>query len=212
MPVRRLVRLSARLPEPACEGKGQSMEIRPADQGSIEDLRDLFCTDRAAAGCWCMWFIVPVREYHAAGGAGNRARLRELAALSELPVGLIAYQDGAPVGWCAVGPRSRYVRAIRTPTYEGRDPQEDDAVWLLPCLFVRKEARRSGLSEQLVKAAVRLAQKHGAVALEAFPHAGQARRSKDTQVGFEAVFSRCGFAVIRRPAASRVVMRLQFQG
>jgi GNAT superfamily N-acetyltransferase len=188
-----------------------SMEIRPASPGSVEDLSDLFCTDKAAAGCWCMWFIIPVREYHAAGGEGNRARFHQLIATSEQPVGLIGYRHGQPVGWCAVGPRSRYVRAIRTPTYKGHDPQEDDAVWLLPCLFVRKEARRSGLSDRLVQAAARLAQERGAVALEAFPYAGPARRSKETQVGFEAVFSRCGFAVIRRPSASRVVMRLQFQ-
>jgi hypothetical protein len=68
----------------------------------------------------------------------------------------------------------------------------------------REEARRSRVSD-------RLAQKHGGVALEAFPYAEPARRSKETQVGFEAVFSRCGFAVIRRPSASRVVMRLQFR-
>jgi GNAT superfamily N-acetyltransferase len=187
------------------------MEIRPIDSDSVDDLSDLFCTDKGAAGCWCTWFIIPVKEYHAAGGDGNRARFCELVASSKQPPGLIAYLDDEPVGWCAVGPRSRYVRAIRTPTYKGRDPDEDDDVWLLPCLFVRKEARKSGLSEQLVGSAVRLAKECGAVAIEAFPYAGRERRSKETQVGFEAVFARCGFAVIGRPSASRVVMRLEFQ-
>jgi GNAT superfamily N-acetyltransferase len=76
---------------------------------------------------------------------------------------------------------------------------------------VRKEARRSGLSERLVSAAVRLARERGAVAVEAFPYAGPRRRGKETQVAFEAVFSRCGLAVIGRPSASRVVMRLDFR-
>jgi GNAT superfamily N-acetyltransferase len=189
-----------------------SLEIRPVDSGSIEDLGALFGTDKAAAGCWCMWFIIPVKTYHAAGSAGNRAGLCELIAASEQPVGLIAYRDDEPAGWCAVGPRSRYARAIRTPTYKGRNPAEDDDVWLLPCLFVRKEARKSGLSEQLVNAAVRLARERRAVAIEAFPYAGPDRRSKETQVGFESLFSMCGFAVIGRPSAGRVVMRLELAG
>jgi GNAT superfamily N-acetyltransferase len=158
-----------------------------------------------------MWFIIPVKEYHAAGGDGNRASFCELLASSAQPVGLIGYLDDKPAGWCALGPRARYVRAIRTPTYKGRDPDEDDRVWLLPCLFVRREARGSGLGEQLVRSAVRLAEEHGAAAIEAFPHAGPTRRSKETQVGFEAIYSRCGFAVIGRPSTSRALMRLQFR-
>jgi GNAT superfamily N-acetyltransferase len=188
-----------------------SIEIRPVDSGSVEDLRALFGTDKGAAGCWCMWFIIPVKDYHAAGGDGNRASFCELIAASKQPVGLMAYLDGEPAGWCALGPRSRYARAIRTPTYKGRDPDEDDDVWLLPCLFVRKDARKSGLGERLVSSAVRLAKECGAVAIEAFPYSGPERRSKETQVGFETVFSKCGFAVICSPSPSRVVMRLEFQ-
>jgi GNAT superfamily N-acetyltransferase len=189
-----------------------SVAIRPVDSGSVEDLGKLFGTDRAAAGCWCMWFIIRVKDYHAAGGAGNRASFCDLLAASDQPMGLIAYRDGEPMGWCALGPRSRYARAIKTPTCQGRDPAEDDAVWLLPCLFVRKDARRSGLSERLVRSAARFAKERGAVAIEAFPYAGPDRQGKETQVGFEAVFARCGFAVIGRPSASRVVMRLDLSG
>jgi GNAT superfamily N-acetyltransferase len=187
------------------------MKIKPMSSDLIEDLGALFRAEKQTAGCWCMWFIIPVKEYHAAGSDGNRTSFSRLIASSEKPLGLIAYLNDEPAGWCAVGPRSRYVRAIRTPTYEGRDPDEDDDVWLLPCLVVRKEARKSGLSEQLVRSAVRLAKERGAVAVEAFPYSGPKRRSKETQVGFEAVFSRCGFAAIRRPSASRVVMRLELQ-
>ncbi len=187
------------------------VDIRPADTGSMGDLAGLFGSDRATAGCWCMWFIVPVKDYHAAGGAGNRARFGELTASSEHPLGLIAYQDGRAVGWCAVGPRSRYARAVKTPTYKGRNPAEDGDVWLLPCLFVRKEARKSDLGEELIRAAARLAGERGATALEAFPLSAEKRHSKDTQVGFESVFARCGFTEIGRPSPSRVLMRLELK-
>ena len=89
-----------------------------------------------------MWFIIPVKEYHAAGSEGNRASFSDLIVSSDNPVGLLAKLDDQPVGWCAVGPRSRYVRAIKTPTYKGRDPAEDDDVWLVPCVFVRDESRQ----------------------------------------------------------------------
>jgi GNAT superfamily N-acetyltransferase len=116
------------------------------------------------------------------------------------------------VGWCAVGPRSRYRRALKTPTYIGRDPSEDDSVWLVPCFFVRQDARRAGLVEMLLQAAVGLAKEHGARAIEGFPFTGEKRRSSDTQVGFESVFSACRFVAIRTPSPSRVIMRRELTG
>jgi GNAT superfamily N-acetyltransferase len=186
------------------------MEIRPVDASSVGQLADLFRTDKGASGCWCMWFIVPVNAYHAAGAVGNRASFCRLMASSKHPTGLIAQSDGKVVGWCALGPRSRYARAIKAPTYKGRDPSEDDDIWLVPCLFLRKEARKTGVSERLIGEAIRLARARGARAIEAFPHAGAERRSKDTQVGFESVFSKCGFVAVRRPSPTRVIMRLDF--
>jgi GNAT superfamily N-acetyltransferase len=185
------------------------MEIRPVDSNSVGDLGKLFGTDKSAAGCWCMWFIIPVKDYHAAGGSGNEASFRRLLAASDRPMGVIGYDDDQPTGWCAAGPRSRYARGIKTPTYGVRDTSEDDSVWLIPCLFVRKDRRQTGLSDLLVNAAVGLAKENGATAVEAFPLSGTERRSKDTQVGFESAFSRCGFVPIGRPSSSRVMMRLE---
>jgi hypothetical protein len=34
--------------------------------------------------------------------------------------------DGKAVGWCAVGPRSRFTRALRSPLMTRRDPEADD--------------------------------------------------------------------------------------
>ncbi len=162
-----------------------------------------------------MWFIIPVKEISRCGWRREPSQfLRTDCLPSEQPLGLIAYLDREPVGWCAAGPRSRYdarARCTDCNGYKGRDPDEDEDVWLLPCLFVREDARKSDLSEQLVRSAVRLAKEHGAVAIEAFPYSRRKRQNKETQVGFEAVFSTCGFAVIGRPSANRVVMRLELQ-
>ena len=184
--------------------------IAPVRSQSIDDIETVFCDDKSADGCWCMWFTIPVKEYHAAGPEGNRASFRDLVESAEKPVGLVAYEDGQPVGWCAVGPRSRYKRAIKTPTYKGRDPFEDDQVWLVPCFYIRRELRQSGLTRQLLAAAVNLAKEYGATAIEGFPYTGARRRSKDTQVGFHSVFTTLGFRVVGTPSDQRVVVKLEF--
>jgi GNAT superfamily N-acetyltransferase len=154
-----------------------------------------------------MWFIKPVKQYHDDGPDGNWADFKALVSASAVPLGLIAYYDGHPCGWCAAGPRSRYVRAIKTPTYYGRNPAEDEVIWLVPCVFIREDARGLGLCTALVVKAMEFAKSQGAKAIEAFPYAGSKKRSRDTQVGFESVFAAIGFLEVSHPSESRIVMR-----
>ena len=184
------------------------VRIEKVTRKSIDDLAQLFGTEKVASDCWCMWFIIPVRDFHAAGSNGNRASFCDLLAESDSPPGLLAYQDQEPVGWCAAGPRSRYARALKTPTYWGGDAESDSVIWLVPCIFVREEARGQGVSKALLEAAVDLARESGATAIDGFPFSGSKRRSSgDIQVGFESLFASCGFEVLRTPSPGRVVMR-----
>lgn len=188
------------------------LRIEKVTSDFIDDVAKLFNRDKATNGCWCMWFIIPVKDFHAAGSTGNRASFCNLLAKSEHPLGLLAYHGEEPVGWCATGPRSRYVRALKTPTYRGGDMESDSDIWLVPCLFVRKDARGHGVSHALLEAAVDLAKENGAAAIEGFPFSGSKRRSSgDIQVGFEALFSSCGFEVKRKPSPGRVVMRRELK-
>jgi GNAT superfamily N-acetyltransferase len=154
-----------------------------------------------------MWFIISVAQYHAGGRTANRRLFRELADRSAQPIGLLAYRDGEVVGWCAAGPRSRFVRALRVPSFKGHDPEEDESVWLVPCFYVRKDMSRHGVSLALLEGAVALARQHGASAIEGFPFTRGTRLSRESMVGLETVFATCGFAVARRPSSTRVVMR-----
>lgn len=186
--------------------------IKALTSDRIDDLGRLFSTNGVTGQCWCMWFIIPVKAFHAAGGEGNQAAFCDLLAASEHPLGLLAYHNDEPVGWVAVGPRSRYVRALSTPTYRGGEG-DDRGTWLVPCFFVRKEWRGVGISRALLEAAVALARESGASAIEGFPFSGQTRRSGgDTQVGFESLFVSCGFEVVRTPSASRSVVRRELTG
>lgn len=185
-----------------------SLDIRPYRPELRDDLEALFAHEPSAAGCWCMWFIGSVKDFHAAGPGGNRRRFDALADGSPQPMGLLAYRDGQAVGWCAVGPKTRFARAAKTPTLRGAGPSGPND-WFVPCFFVRPDARRSGVTQALLAGAVALAQAHGAERVEGFPAAGSRPASSgDRQVGTEVVFARHGFEVADRPSAQRVVMRL----
>jgi GNAT superfamily N-acetyltransferase len=183
-------------------------EIHPLTSDRLDDLAELFGTNGTTRGCWCMFFLVTGREFTAGWGTGNRARFEEFAAGQDPPAGLLAYRDREPVGWCAMGPRSRYPRALRSPVRAGRDPSEDQDVWLVPCFFVRRGARRAGLTRALLAAAVAQAEESGATAIEGFPLAGEGRHAAaEAYLGTEPVFATCGFRPLARPSPRRVVMR-----
>ncbi len=182
--------------------------INPLTTAGFPELDQLFSTDKSAAKCWCMWFITSVNDFHSGGPKENKAKFMALESSSTVPMGLLAYEGNDLVGWCAVGPRSRYVRAIKTPTFRHRDPAEDHEAWFVPCFFIRPDKRNQGISRELLKAAVQLARDHGAVAIEGFPYTSGGRRSVDTQVGFAPAFTALGFTTTRHPSTNRVVMRL----
>jgi GNAT superfamily N-acetyltransferase len=183
------------------------MEIRPVSGDDLTDLARLFDTSGTLTGCWCTFFLLSGKEYAAGWGATNRARFAEFAAGTAEPVGLLAYREGEPVGWCAAGPRSRYGRVLRSPLMRGRDVAEDDAVWLVPCFFVRRDARRTGITRALLGAAVDLAAEHGATAVEGLPLTAGRHPTAEAYVGTEDVFHACGFEATGRPSPRRLVMR-----
>lgn len=184
------------------------MDVVALTEDSIDDFGRLL-QDQPSAGCWCMWFIRPVAEYHTAGDSGNRAAFTELVRSATTPMGLLAYHEEEVAGWCAVGPRDRYVRALKTPTLRQRDRTEDGSVWLVPCFLVRRDLRRTGVATALLQRAVDLAAGAGAVAIEGFPLSGSRTRSKgsDFMTGTETLFASCGFNPVHRPSGNRVIMR-----
>jgi GNAT superfamily N-acetyltransferase len=183
--------------------------IAPLTVDRLPDLAALFGTTGTTRGCHCLWFLRPGKEVEAGWGGANRQAFEACARAETLPMGLLAYAGGEPVGWCAAGPRARYARALRSPVLRQRDPAEDGSVWLVPCFFVRRDFRGQGVMRELLRRAVDLAAAHGARAIEGFPLAGDARRgSGDAYLGVEPLFAAAGFTVVDRPSAHRVVMRL----
>ena len=126
-----------------------------------------------------------------------------MAALAERPAapGLVAFAEGEPVGWIAVGPRGEYARieaSRATPRVDGVD------VWVVPCITVRTAYRGKGITLPMIRAAVGYAAGQGAPAVEAYPRADDGRVGDDSAYfGTEAMFRRAGFARVRGPLANR---------
>ena len=64
--------------------------------------------------------------------------------------GLVAYLDDAPVAWVAVEPRTAYpkLRTSRVPWSGRQEDKDDDDIWAVTCLVVRKGVGLSTPPEQ----------------------------------------------------------------
>jgi GNAT superfamily N-acetyltransferase len=195
-----------------------AISVAPANEASWEDLQAIFGTRGAASMCWCQRYKLAPRESFRSFPAEERARrLREQTECghpgSETTSGLVAYLDGAPVGWCAVEPRPAFtglVRNNRVP-WEGRDEDKaDESVWAVTCLLTRAGFRKRGVSGALARAAVDFARERGARALEGYPINTKNVIAEELHVGTERVFADAGLAEVGRPTLRRVVMRIDF--
>ncbi|GIH28774.1 N-acetyltransferase [Acrocarpospora phusangensis] len=185
----------------------KDIEIHPVDESRWPDLADLFGEAGGHDGCWCMFWRLPNKELMASSADENRERLRDLISRGG-PVGLIAYLGGEPVGWCTVGPRTGYARVERTKAIAPADPA-DPAVWSVPCFFVRRDHRRTGVASTLVRAAVEYAREQGARMIEGYPVAHTKHSAAVLSTGTVGVFTDAGFAVGGDTPASgrRLVVR-----
>lgn len=191
--------------EAARYGCPVGVEVRAARPENWPDLEAVLGRGGQVQGCWCMWFRLQAAECRRRWGDGNRSALRVLVDAGREP-GLIAYRDGAPVGWCSVAPRADYPRLERSVVAK---PVDDRPVWSLVCLYVVPGHRRTGVARALVRAACAHAARNGAEIVEAYPVDDSAGRvSSDAAYhGVVSLLSAEGFSVVARRMPKRPVMR-----
>jgi GNAT superfamily N-acetyltransferase len=168
-------------------------------------LEDLFGERGAVSGCWCMYWRIGNR-YRSQLPEVNKAAFHSLVQAGP-PPGLLAFAGDLPVGWCQLTPRSDLPHLDRTWRLKRID---DLPVWSLSCLYVRKGYRRQGVSFALVAAAVEVARRAGAPALEAYP-LDAALTPSASGTGFVSTFKRAGFDVVARHVPPRPIVRYSFQ-
>jgi GNAT superfamily N-acetyltransferase len=183
------------------------LDIRPVTSDRWDDLERLFGPNGAYSNCWCAWWILSNKEWNASTPATRRELLQGLVADGAEP-GLLAYLDGEPVGWCAVGPRERYARMMspRSKTYR---PLDDLPSWVINCFFIARSSRRQRVASALLTAAVDYAFAHGAERIDAYPTdpGTQKANSFNLYVGYLPAFLAAGFVEVGR-VGNRPVVRL----
>lgn len=181
----------------------QELQVFSVTLDRWKDMADLFERKGPRAGtpptawCWCMWWRE--RSYDR---AKNRGAMSRIVHAGREP-GLLAYESGKPVGWISVAPRSDFKQLDRSPTLKPQDPEEE-GIYSIVCFYVHPTARRRGVAEALLRAAVDHVRVLGGKIVEAYP----SEQLKTTMefMGESKLFLRNGFEVVRR-ARSRLVMR-----
>ena len=176
-----------------------TVEVVDADRWP--DLAALFGRAGADNGCWCQYWLIGA-EYHRRDRAENRRDFEAQARSGD--AGLLAYRDGAPVGWARLTPRSEL--AWLTSRFSTFEFEGDDAL-SLPCFFIARSARGEGVMQTLIRAGADRARAEG-MPIEAYPidpDVPGATRNRYT--GVLSAFLDEGFTVAGRLADDRAVVR-----
>lgn len=187
----------------ATDTADRELVIRPLTASRVEDVRTV-TRGTWGAQCWDLHPRFSAAQQRELGIAGtmtkqNEARRREilakLARRRRNSAGLVAYEDGEPVGFISLGPRSDFARVEGS---KATPPVDDVPAWVIPCITVRRGHRGRGVAVAMIRAAVEYAAGRGAPAVEAYPRADGKRVHDDFAfIGTEALFRKAGFRRVR---------------
>lgn len=176
-------------------------EFHPVTVERLADLARFSAQHGKFRYCSCMRWRMTSTEYQ------RSTKEQRVAALDDrvrtgIPVGVLAYVEGEPVGWCSIAPRETYAALER---YRALPRVDDAPVWSVACFFVDSRARRRGITLGLLRAAVGYALSEGAQRVEGYPVEPDARLY--TYMGSPATFLQAGFRQVATTAGGRIIMR-----
>ena len=116
------------------------LSFEPLSTTIWESLLKLFGEKGACGGCWCMTWRLVSKEYEKNKGAHNRELFYQLVKNKE-PLGVVAFEDGKPIGWCSISPREKLIRLENSRLFKRID---DTPVWSITCMFIKKNTGKKG--------------------------------------------------------------------
>ncbi len=194
-------------PHPCIQGK--MINFKPLNNETWSDLQNLFGEKGACGGCWCMLWRLTHKEFGHSKGMVNKLKLHNLIIIKhEVPLGVLAFDNGIPIGWCSVAPRSSFIRLESSRLFKKFDNR---SVWSITCSFVDKNYRRKSLSIKLIREATSFAFNHGTSIVEAYPIIPKINEmpSAFAWIGFVNSFKKAGFQKVAQPSETRFIMRIE---
>jgi GNAT superfamily N-acetyltransferase len=173
------------------------------------DFENLFGARGACGGCWCMFWKLPNKDYQLLTGDGTHQMQKSLVEQGVTP-GILAFEDGVPVGWIAVEPRSEYPRLARSRVLKPVDQAE---VWSVTCFFTARSHRRKGVTVELLQQAIKFVDSKGGKIVEGYPVEAKDRNAPAPFVytGLPGAFLKAGFVEVARFSATRPIFRYFIQ-
>ncbi len=183
----------------------QVIEFLPLTSERWPDFEKLFGERGACGGCWCMWWRLRRSEYEKQKGEGNRKAMKAIVDKGDIP-GILAYADGMSVAWCSVAPRNHFSMLSRSRILKQVD---EEPVWSIVCLFVKKSFRNQGLSIKLLSKAIEYVKQQGGQVVEGYPIEPKKDRIPEVfaSTGLASAFRQTGFIECVRRSETRPIMR-----
>jgi GNAT superfamily N-acetyltransferase len=180
------------------------LSFQPLTPNLWADFERLFGPRGACGGCWCTFWKLRGKAYEENTGEPARQMQKSIVGSGTVP-GLLAFSGKEPVGWIAVEPRSAYERLAHSHILK---PVDDANVWSVTCFFVAKQARRQGLTVELLKAAVEYVREQGGKILEGYPvDTDKEMPAAFIYHGTATAFHKAGFVEVARRSETRPIMR-----
>lgn len=180
--------------------------IYPLTIDRWNDFEQLFGPRGACAGCWCMYWKLPRKDFTAGQGDLNRLAQKKIVGSGRVP-GLIAYVDGFPAGWLAVEPRENYPVLNNSRILKRID---ELPVWSVTCFFVAKKFRNSGLTVELLNASIGYVAEQSGKVIEGYPVDPRSDNKMPpvfVYTGLLSAFIQTGFTEAGRRSEKRPIMR-----
>jgi len=177
------------------------LQFHPVTLERIDDLRRFSNQHGKFRYCSCMRWRMRSSEF-AASTKDYRVLALERLVREGHPVGMLAYSDREPIGWCSIAPRDSYAGLER---YRALPRIDDCPVWSVACFFVASKFRRQGRTLGLLRAAVSYARSHGAKVIEGYPV--EPDSGLYTYMGSPSAFRGAAFHDVTPSGQTRLVMR-----
>ena len=174
-----------------------------------KDLENLFGQNGACGGCWCMsWRRTKGENWEDMKGYPNKKRFKRLV-VSGMAHGVLAYDEGEPIGWCSFDRRQDYSKLDRSPSLKCDDSAE---VWSIPCFFIKKDYRGQGVGTLLLSEAVKAIKDLGGKIAEGYPtkpyNYGNSIPAAFAWTGTNQMFKKLMFKPVGKKDGSKQRMRL----
>lgn len=177
------------------------LEYHPVTRERLPDLQRFSERHGKFRYCSCMRWRMTSADY-SRSTTEDRVAALDARVEADIPVGMLAYRDGEPVGWVSVAPRATLGALER---YKALARIDAAPVWAVTCFFLDRSVRRQGVTLGLLRAAVAYASSQGATIIEGYPVEPGARLY--TYMGGPAIFLQAGFVDVTPSGRERRVMR-----